>query len=230
MTGERDLAESHSLGVIWDIDGTLIDSAELHFRAWHKIGEELGFKISREQFASTFGLRNPDVIFRLFGTSCDVTKGQQIAHKKEAYYRSMAASELRFLAGAEDRLNEFQGLNIPQALATSAPRGNVDLFLDVTKSQHFFAAMVTMEEVARGKPDPEVFLMAAQRAGVDPRLCVVFEDAPAGVLGAKRAGMKCIGTTACGYHTEAQLKEAGADLVIDTLMAVDAARVKSLFS
>lgn len=229
MTGQTKSAAAPSLAVIWDIDGTLIDSAELHFRAWHKIGEELGFKISREQFASTFGLRNPDVIIRLFGTGCDVARGQQIAHKKEAYYRGMAASELRFLAGAEDRLNEFKRLNVPQALATSAPRGNVDLFLEVTRSQHFFVAVVTMEEVTRGKPDPEVFLTAAQRAGIEPQHCVVFEDAPAGVVGAKRAGMKCIGTTACGYHSDAQLKEAGADLVIDSLRAVDIARVRSLF-
>src|SRR5207253_236087 len=107
-------------------------------------------------------------------------------------------------------------------------RGNVDLILEMTDSARFFDAISSAEDTQRGKPDPQVFLVAAGKLGVAPRRCVVMEDAVAGVEAARAGGMRCVGVTFVGHHPDESLRRAGADLVVKTLAEVSVEAVRRL--
>ena len=125
-------------------------------------------------------------------------------------------------------LESLAAAGFKQAIGSSAPRANVDLILDLTKTAGLFAAMSTSEDTQRGKPDPQVFLVAAERLGVAPERCVVFEDAVAGVQAARAGGMRCIAVSFVGHHSEESLRQAGADRVVDTLAEVSVQQVVQL--
>jgi beta-phosphoglucomutase len=205
---------------IWDVDGTLVDTAELHFTAWVRLCRELHRSFSRADFAATFGKRNPEILQYLFGP---VFTDQQIAElgdRKEDYYKAEARHGVKLLPGARDLLSALCNHCVRQAIGSSAPRGNVDLILSLTDSAGFFQAIVSMEDTTRGKPDPQVFQIAAERLGTPPEQCIVFEDAVAGVQAAKAGGMKCVAVSFVGHHPPDKLRDAGADLVVKTLAEV----------
>lgn len=211
--------------VIWDMDGTLVDSAELHFEAWVKLANELGRPFSRADFATTFGRRNPEIIDYLFQRPHRASEIAELGERKERYYRAEAAKGISLLPGAEQLLAAFAEHGIPQAIGSSAPRGNLDMILDLTGSRRFFQEIVSMEDTQRGKPDPEVFLVAASKLKAEPSCCVVFEDAVAGVQAAKSGGMKCVAVRFVGHHSEEALRDAGADVVVGGLDLVSVADV-----
>jgi beta-phosphoglucomutase len=179
--------------VLWDLDGTLVDSEEYHWRAWRDALAAEGVAISHGQFAETFGWRNDAIIPRwLPGVSdADVVR---IGDAKEAAYRRMVREQgLDPLPGVAACVCRLASEGWRQAVATSAPRENVHTVLEVTGLAACFQALVSAEDVRNGKPDPEVFLTAARRLDVPPARSIVVEDAPAGVEAAHRAGMRCIG-------------------------------------
>src|SRR5437870_10703356 len=188
------LSMSNSSAVIWDVDGTLVDTAELHFQAWAKLAAEMGLPFTRGGFNSTFGWRNQEIIPKLFGiqTANEIAK---LSDDKEKHYRSQARNGVALLPGARALLNGLHEAGFLQAIGSSAPRANLELILQLTGTAQFFAAVASMEDTSRGKPDPEVFLTAAGKLGVEPRRCLVVEDAPVGVQAAKAGGMKCIAVT-----------------------------------
>jgi beta-phosphoglucomutase len=199
---------------IWDVDGTLVDTAELHFAAWERMAREMGRPFSREDFAATFGRRNPEIIRFLFRNEFTDAEVADIGERKEQYYRAAAEVGVQLLPGVRELLDGLHARGVRQAVGSSAPRGNLDLILRITGSRPYFDAIVGMEDTHRGKPDPEVFLVAARKLGVPPGRCVVFEDAVAGVEAAKSGGMKCVAVTFVGHHPEDKLKAAGADRVV----------------
>lgn len=216
--------------VLWDVDGTLVDTAEHHFLAWQRFAQELGHPFSREQFGRGFGQRNPEIIRSQFEPDADDARCQELGERKEQYYRAMVRSEgTALLPGVARLLEQFAGSGWPQAIGSSAPRGNLDLLLEVTGTARYFRAVVTGDDVRKGKPDPEVFLTGAAKLGVAPERCVVLEDAAAGVKAAQAAGMKCIAVTLVGHHPVESLRLAGADLVVPTLEAVTLNDVTALF-
>jgi beta-phosphoglucomutase len=203
--------------IIWDVDGTLVDTVEQHFRAWQRLAEEVGMPFTRADFAATFGMRNPEIIRRLFYPNADA-RCRELGNRKEDLYRASVREEgVRLLPGAARLLASFTAAGWPQAVGSSAPPGNLDLLLGVTGTRGYFAAVVTGDDVARGKPDPEVFLAAAAKLGIEPGRCVVFEDAIAGVAAAKAGGMACVAVTFVGHHPADTLRAAGADLVVGSL-------------
>jgi beta-phosphoglucomutase len=210
--------------LIWDVDGTLIDTAEQHYQAWVEFARELGKPFTRQNFTDTFGRRNPEIIRELFDPTADEVLVAEWGERKEQLYRAKAAAGIDLLPGVRALLESARDLGIPQAVGSSAPRANLDLLLKVTGTADFFQAIVSMEDTQRGKPDPQVFLIAAQRLGVEPRRCVVLEDAVAGVQAAKAAGMLCVAVTFVGHHPAQRLRAAGADLVVPTLQAVRLSR------
>jgi len=214
---------------IWDVDGTLVDTAELHFRAWDRLCRELNTPFSRADFAATFGQRNPEIIPTLFRRPVDSAESAQLGDRKEAYYREAAQQGVQLLPGVKELLASLQSAGFGQGIGSSAPRANLELILELTGAAKFFTAVVAMEDTTRGKPDPEVFLTAARKVGVEPACCVVFEDAIAGVQAAKAAGMKCVAVTFVGHHPAEKLRAAGADRVVSTLAELDAAAVKALW-
>jgi beta-phosphoglucomutase len=215
--------------VIWDVDGTLVDTAELHFDAWVRMANEMGRPFSRDDFAATFGRRNPEIIGYLFQSTFTDQEIADIGERKETYYRVEAEKGLSLLPGVREKLEAFHALGIPQAVGSSAPRGNLDLILRVTDSAKYFKAIVGMEDTQRGKPDPQVFLVAAEKLGVAPDRCLVFEDAIAGVEAAKAGGMKCIAVTFVGHHPASKLEAAGADRVIGSFEDLPVSDVEKFF-
>ena len=139
--------------------------------------------------------------------------------RKETLYRDLVRRDgVSLLPGVAELLAGFAARGWPQAVGSSAPLGNLDLLLDATGTRHYFRAVVSGDDVARGKPEPEVFLTAAERLGVPPGACLVLEDAPAGVQAAKAAGMACWAVES--HHTADALRAAGADAVYPSWVGV----------
>lgn len=216
--------------VIWDMDGTLVDTAELHFEAWAELARQLELPFTRADFAATFGWRNPEIIRRLYGSRYSDTEIADLGDRKEELYRAAARNGVTLLPGAFPLLRELHAAGFRQAVGSSAPRANLELILALTKTATFFDWVVSMEDTTRGKPDPQVFLLAAERLRVAPGRCVVVEDAVAGVQAAKAGGMKCIAVRFVGHHSEEALRRAGAELVVKSLEDVSVAAVRRLLS
>ncbi|MBY0513407.1 MAG: HAD family phosphatase [Gemmataceae bacterium] len=215
--------------IIWDVDGTLVDTAEQHFRAWERFAAEIGKPFTRADFAATFGMRNPEIIRKLFVPAADDARCRDLGERKEDLYRASVRDEgTKLLPGVARLLGAFAAAAWPQAVGSSAPPGNLDLLLGLTDTRRYFAAVVTGDDVTRGKPDPEVFLTAAAKLGVEPGWCVVFEDAPAGVEAARAGGMRCVAVTFVGHHSPEKLRAAGADLVVESLEQVTVEQVAAL--
>ena len=188
----------------------------------------LGRPFTRADFAATFGRRNPEIIRYLFGEEHSEADIAAIGERKEGYYRHEAKKGVVLLPGVRALLEAFQNLGVPQAIGSSAPRGNLELILDLTDSRPFFQGIVAMEDTTRGKPDPEVFLNAARQLGVPPQRCLVFEDAVAGVQAAKAGGMCCVAVRFVGHHSAAKLHEAGANRVVESLAELAASEFLAL--
>jgi len=214
--------------VIWDVDGTLVDTAELHFQAWVKLAREIGKSFTRQDFAATFGRRNPEIIGLLFGTHLTAQEMDLLAVRKEDYYKAAARQGVQLLPGVRSLLEGLHAAGFRQAIGSSAPRGNLELILDLTDTGRYFAAIVSQEDTQRGKPDPQVFLVAAHKLQVAPDHCLVMEDAVAGVQAAKTGGMKCIAVAFAGHHPVTRLQEAGADLVVKSLDEIDVPAIRQV--
>jgi len=214
--------------VLWDVDGTLVDTAELHFQAWCALARELDKPFTRADFAGTFGWRNPEIIPKLFGSEWTDAQIAELGDRKEDLYRAAAEKGVALLPGVSALLDAIDNAGAKQAIGSSAPRSNIDLILRLTGTAGHFAAVVAMEDTPRGKPDPAVFLMGAQKLGVPPVRCIVMEDAPVGVQAARAGGMRAVGVTFIGHHSSDKLRAAGADLVVPTLADISAARLLSL--
>jgi beta-phosphoglucomutase len=218
---------SDTCAVIWDVDGTLVDTAELHFQAWCSLARELDRPFTRADFAGTFGWRNAEIIPKLFGLASE-PEVTALGNRKEDLYRAQAQKGVSLLPGAGALLRGLDEASVPQAIGSSAPRANVELILELTGARQFFTAIVSMEDTSRGKPDPQVFLLAAQRLGVAPGHCLVLEDAPVGIQAAKGGGMRAIGVTFVGHHPAESLRRAGADLVVSSLEQVSSGKIIEL--
>jgi beta-phosphoglucomutase len=212
---------------IWDVDGTLVDTAQLHFRAWQEACRELGRPFSRGEFAATFGQRNAEIIRQLFGDRLDAAQVAALGERKEELYRAAARQGVAPLPGVAALLEDLRRAGFVQAVGSSAPRVNLDLILPLMGVAEFFDVVVSAEDTQRGKPDPQVFVVAAGRLHMAADRCVVFEDAVAGVQAARAGGMKCIAVRS-GHHSEEALHNAGADLVVPTLEQVTASTVRGL--
>ena len=205
-----DARSGQGRGVLWDLDGTLVDSADYHWRAWRDTLAAEGASITYQQFLDSFGQKNDRILARWFGPDISVDRIQRIGDAKEAEYRRLAQTEgLLALPGAVDWIARLKRAGWKQAIASSAPRANVEVMLRAATLDRSFDALVAAEDVSSGKPDPEVFLKAAERLGVVPFRCVVVEDAAAGIEAARGAGMRCIGVGAAATLT--------ADIVVRSL-------------
>ena len=200
-----------SKAVLWDMDGTLINSEELHWIAWRGTMADEGIAITREQFLSTFGQRNDSIIPALLGPAATFERVERIAQDKEARYRQLVRQDgIKFEPGVASWLRRLHQEGWQQAIASAAPLANIDAVLKALSASDIFQGIVSAEDVRRGKPDPEVYLVAAARVGVPAERCIVVEDAVAGIEGARRAGMQSIGVSHDG-------KALHADVVVESL-------------
>ena len=182
--------------VLWDLDGTLADSGDYHWRAWRDTMRGEGLELTYQQFLDSFGQKNDRILSGWLGATIPADRIQRVGDAKEALYRDFARREgLDALPGAIDWVRQLRRDGWLQAIASSAPRENVDVMLAAVGIETEVDAIVSAEDVTAGKPDPEVFLAAAARLAVPAHHCVVVEDAAAGIEGAKRAGMCSIGVS-----------------------------------
>jgi beta-phosphoglucomutase len=196
--------------VLWDLDGTLVDSAEQHWQAWSETLAAQGLTVTRAQFRQTFGQRNDAILARWLGDAIAAERRRDIGHAKEARYRELVAQAgLVPLPGAAAWVERLSAAGWRQAVASSAPRLNVQVVVQALGLGAHFGALVAAEDVTHGKPAPDVFLAAAERLGVPPAACIVVEDAAAGVEAARRAGMRSVGLGRAGF--------APADIVVASL-------------
>jgi beta-phosphoglucomutase family hydrolase len=180
--------------VIWDLDGTLIDSAAYHWEAWQTVMAAENFVISYEDYVADFGKRNDEILRGRLGAHLLDDKVARISLAKEESYRGLVRAQgLALLPGARHWLEQLKRDGYRQALATSAPRGNIDAVFSALSIAECFDAVISSEEVKAGKPAPDVFLAAAAKLNVAPENCLVVEDAPAGIEAARRAGMRALG-------------------------------------
>ena len=200
---------------LWDMDGTLLDSAEYHWLAWRETLAADGFDLAHEQFVATFGQRTDTILRGWLGADLSASEIDRVGGAKEALYRRFVRERgVQLLPGVGDWLARLQAAGWRQAVASAAPRLNVEAILEALGITTYFAAITSAEDVQRGKPDPQVFLLAAERLGVPPARCIVLEDAPAGIEAAHRAGMRAIGVRS----SHATLR---ADIVVDSLADLD---------
>ena len=195
---------------LWDVDGTLIDSREYHWLSWQGALAAEDFRVTRGQFEQTFGRRN-DEILREYFPSYSARDIARVGEAKEVAYRALVRDRgVELLPGVRRWLDRLKAGGWLQAVASSAPRQNLDAIISALGLGEYFAAVASAEDVTEGKPDPQVFLAAAAKLGVEPAACVVVEDAPAGTEAARRARMRCVGVLSS--HGELR-----ADIVVRTL-------------
>jgi len=199
--------------VVFDMDGVLIDSAAAHYDSWCRLAEELGRQVTPEQFAATFGRQNRDIIPLLFGPDPAPQRVEQLSERKEAIYRELVRGRLQAIEGAVELVRACHQAGFALAVGSSGHPLNIDLALSELRLTECFRVVVHGGDVLRGKPDPQVFLLAAERLGVSPSKCAVIEDAPSGIEAALRGGMAAIGLTS--MHTAGALERA--HLVVDSL-------------
>ena len=208
--------------MIFDLDGTLIDTYEAHRAAWRNACAAAGIELTDEMFAWSFGRGNPTIIERLWTDAGlphpSPMEMERIAHAKEEDFRSTLLRERPVMPGVPAFCRRMAARGWRLGIGTSAPEGNLEVARRVLDLDDCIAASANGDELSRGKPDPEVFLLVAERLGVLPERCVVVEDAPAGVDAAIAGGMTAVGIASTG-RTPQELSHAS--LVIDAFEALD---------
>jgi beta-phosphoglucomutase family hydrolase len=178
---------------IFDMDGTLVDNMRFHTGAWRTLIEENGLEFNARKFlVETAGQTNREIIPGVFGAVSN-ERLSELALRKEELYREVYIHHRKPVHGLVEFLNGASELGIKMAVATAASPANMAFILDGLDLRKYFGAIATAADVMRGKPDPEIFLLCAERLGVQPKFSIVFEDAFFGFEAAKRAGMKAIG-------------------------------------
>jgi HAD superfamily hydrolase (TIGR01509 family) len=211
-----------ALGAIFDMDGVLVDSAELHYRAWSRLGEELGAPHPREVFERTFGMHNRQIIPIWLGRELPPDELEALSVRKEALYREAAAAGIAPLEGVIDLIGSLWRSGFALAVGSSGPLANVELILDALGVRDRFTALSTGDDVTHGKPDPEVFIKAARKLGLPPERCAVIEDAPQGVEAGLRAGARVVAVASTRPARELR----AAHLVVSSLAELDAPRLR----
>jgi HAD superfamily hydrolase (TIGR01509 family) len=182
--------------VIFDIDGTIVDNMHLHAEAFGVFAGRHGLPaLTQDDRARLDGRRNSEIFPLLFKREVGRDEWQAYEREKEGLYRELSKGRLLPVKGLHDLMARLTQQNIPMALATSAPRLNVEHTLAELGLTGAFSIIVRGDEVARGKPAPDVFIDAARRLGVDAAECLVFEDAPMGIEAAQAAGMRVVALT-----------------------------------
>ncbi|MCX7766822.1 MAG: beta-phosphoglucomutase family hydrolase [Candidatus Sumerlaeia bacterium] len=218
------LPENVIFGAIWDMDGVIVDSAEQHFESWREAFKKAGVEFSYEEFKQRFGQRNDAIIRAILKREVTASEIARIATDKEVYFRQSASNGIKAMPGAVELIKALKESGVKMAIASSAPPENISLILNKLGITNCFDAIVSGGEVSESKPSPQIFLKAAEKLGLEPSRCIVFEDAVAGVTAAKRAGMRCVALTS----TNSRDALSGADQIVDSLAELSVSSLKQI--
>lgn len=214
------------IAAIFDMDGVLVDTYHAHFRSWRELAESEGIELTEADFSASFGRTSREIIahhWKLEGGAGE--RVDELDRRKEAAFRRLLEEDFPAMPGAVELLGALRASGFRLAVGSSAPPENVEAVVSRLGIGDLLGAVVTGADVVRGKPDPQVFLLAAERLGVAPGQCVVVEDAPPGVKAAKTAGMAAVGMASTG-RTAQELAEA--DLVVGSLSELSPAGLREL--
>lgn len=212
---------------IFDWDGVIVDSSRRHEESWERLSAEEGRSLPDGYFHAGFGMKNDVIIPELLGWSGDPEEIRRLSLRKEELYRQIVLEKgIKPLPGTKRWLEMLREQRIPCVIASSTHRKNIEQALEIIDFGSFFADIISAEDVTRGKPDPDVFLTAARRIGKSPSECIVFEDAPAGIEAAHRAGIMVVGIST----THAAYTLADADIVVETLDDLGFHQVQDAFN
>jgi beta-phosphoglucomutase len=211
-----------AVGIILDMDGVLVDSAAAHRRAWQRLGEEIGVPFTAEMFQRTFGQRNASILPLWLGEDVLPQRIDELGSHKESLYRDLVRrGAVRVYPRIPALFQELRAAGAGLVIASSGPRANIELLIDVMGASTLLDAVVAAEDVTHGKPHPEVFLRAADRLRLPPRRCAVIEDSVHGIEAARGGGMLAIAVQT-STPSEA-LIAAGADVLIPEVGHLDVA-------
>ena len=213
-------------GAIFDWDGVVIDSSRHHEQSWERLAREIGKPLPEGHFKAGFGRKNEFIIPRLLNWEQDLEEVRRLSLRKEALYREIVREiGLHPLPGVRTWLERLAAARVPCVIGSSTHRENIEVSLDVLGLRTFFRNIVSAEDVSHGKPDPEVFLKAAEKIEMPPGKCVVFEDAHVGIEAAHRAGMRVIAVAT----TNALEDLAKADLAVGRLDEIEVGKIAAWF-
>ncbi len=224
-TQSNDYNHPNNTAVLWDMDGVLVDTAELHYQTWKQTLAGYGIPFSRQLFNEFFGMNNEQTLTGILGRPPEPSFLQESSDHKEDIFRKSIHGQVELYPGVRKLLQELQRAGVRQAIASSAPQENIDALVNELNMASFFQAIVSGCEL-KSKPDPVTFLHAAERLGVNPQRCVVIEDALHGIEAARRAGMKCIAVAT----TNPVDLLSPADLVVESINELSAARILDLIN
>jgi beta-phosphoglucomutase len=216
--------------VIFDMVGVLVDSYDAHYQSWRDVAATEGFDLKEDDFARTFGQTSREIIRAHWPVkNLDDTSIRAIDERKEAAFRRLIAHSVPVMDGARELIAALRSAGFKIAVGSSGPPENVFLALECFGGPPRFDAIVTGMDVERGKPDPQVFLLAARRAGVEASRAVVIEDAPPGIEAARRAGMAAVALVSTG-RTEDDFRTVNPDLIVHSLRDLTPLRLRQVLS
>lgn len=214
--------------VIFDMDGTLVDSMPHHMIAWQKFLQSKGIDASIEEIREKGHGTLYDIMPRFFGLHISRELSYQLAMEKETIFREMYGPVMKPIAGLAEWLNVLRSKNIKIGLGTAADDSNTYFTLDQLNITSYFDFIVTSDQVQEGKPSPKVYLYAAKELDVFPENCLVFEDTFSGVKAAQAAGMKVAVITT--MHKKHEWKEHDVDLIFNDYLEAEFSKINQLFS
>lgn len=210
--------------VIFDMDGTLVATTEADFLAWQRIFQDQGVHLSFEDYFPLLGKKSHDVVYDVLQIRGERT--QEVMHQKMRYFEEIVDKQgIDILPHAGQLLDVLNQAKLRLGLATSSRQMKMHLVMERSGLGRHFDVFVTGEMVVRGKPEPDIFLLTAEKLGVDPACCVVVEDAVHGITAARAAGMKCVAIVST--HKKEELQDA--DLVINSFAELDLNVLSGLF-
>lgn len=216
-------------GAIFDWDGVIVDSSDLHLKSWEALANELKLQLPNDHFEKGFGKRNETIIPQILGWSKDPAQINHWGKRKEEIYRELGNKDgIKLARGSKDFLTQIFSSTFRCSIGTSTERKNVELAIRQHDLSQYFLGAACSEDVSKGKPDPEVFLKAAKILSITPKNCVVFEDSPHGIEAAIRAGMKTVALTTT--HPSTTFMHLNPDLLAASLADLSVGQVEKLFS
>ncbi|MFP4416872.1 MAG: HAD family hydrolase [Chitinivibrionales bacterium] len=212
---------------IFGWDGVIVDSSWEHEQSWQRLAAEENRVLPEGYFQKGFGMKNELIIQQILDWTHDKAEVYRLSMRKEQIYREiLSSSQVEVLPGVLPFLDMLHSLSIPTMIASSTHRANIDVVIQRLEIGGYFDGIVSGEDVVAGKPDPQVFLMAARHFECPVQNSVVFEDAPAGIVAAHRAGMKAVGVATT--HPAYTLIDA--DIVVHRLDELNRFKLEDLYA
>jgi beta-phosphoglucomutase len=211
---------------LWDLDGTIVDSAPYHKLAWRKIFAQRGMDFTEDDFKFAFGRRNEEIFRKYIGPHISQQDLDTLAEEKESTFRQYVKGNIKTLPGVIELIKSLSVEEFQLAIVSSTPIENIQLITETLGIRKYFSLLISGKDVTEGKPNPQGFLLAAKKLRAQPSSCVVIEDAVAGVRAAKRGGMYCIAVT----NTCPREDLSEADIVVNSLEKITAKTIEELFN